>query len=123
MQWYLTLPPYSITSFQQLANAFIQQFHNNIGPKFTLIDLMHCKQGVKEKVTNFIGRYKNLYSQISFLVPDQDIQKIFIANLQKDIRDKLLLTEFTSFLQLCIVLHNYQLIELIGAISFHGFER
>ena len=97
LQWYCSLPSYSITSFQQLANAFIQQFQNNIGPKVTLIDLMHCKQGVKEKVTNFIGRYKHLCDQISFSMPDSDIQRIFISNLQKDIRDKLLFTEFTSF--------------------------
>lgn len=43
LQWYCSLPPYSITSFQKLANASIQQFHNNIGNKITLIDLMHCK--------------------------------------------------------------------------------
>ena len=58
---------------------------------------MHCKQGIEEKVTDFIGRYKHLCAQISFLVPDNDIQRIFISNLQKNIRDKLLLFEFTSF--------------------------
>lgn len=105
LQWYCYLPPYSITSFQQLVNSFIQQFHNNI----TLTDLIHCKQGVKEKVIDFIGRYKHLYSEISFLAFNQDIQRIFISNFQKEIRDKLLIFEFTFFLQLCIVLHNYQL--------------
>ncbi|GLJ19066.1 hypothetical protein SUGI_0342280 [Cryptomeria japonica] len=109
LQWYCSLPSYSITSFEQLANAFIQQFQNNISPKVTLIDLMHCKQGVKEKVTDFIGRYKHLYAQISFPVPNNDIQRIFISNIQKDIRDKLLFSEFTSFQQLCATLHNYQL--------------
>lgn len=107
LQWYFFFPFYSITYFQQLANAFIQIFHNNIGPKVTLTDVIHFKRGVKEKVSDFIVRYKHFYSQ--FLVPDQDIQNIFISNLQKDIRDKLLLIEFTSFLHLCVILYNYQL--------------
>ena len=34
---------------------------------------------------------------------------MFISNFQKDIRDKILLTEFTSFQQLCVAIHHYQL--------------
>ncbi|WP_044908731.1 hypothetical protein, partial [[Clostridium] innocuum] len=109
LQWYCSLPPYSIDSFPKLANAFIQQFQNNIGPQVSLTDLMHCKQSAKEKLTEFIGRFKHLHAQISYHVPDIDIQCMFISNLQKDIRDKILLTEFTSFQQLCAVLHHYQL--------------
>lgn len=52
----------NIKSFQKLANDFIQQFHNNIGPKINLTDLIHCNKGVKEKVIDFIGGYKHLYS-------------------------------------------------------------
>ena len=75
----------------------------------SLSDLMHCKQNTKEKLTNFIGRFKHLYAHISYPVLDIDIQHMFISNLQKDIRDKILLTEFTSFQQLCAALHHYQL--------------
>lgn len=74
----------------------------------SLTDLMHCKQNTEEKLIEFIGRFKYLYTQISYLVPDIDIQHFF-SNLQKDIRDKILLTKFTSFQQLCVVLHHYQL--------------
>ena len=70
---------------------------------------MHCKQNSKEKLTEFIGRFKHSHAQISYPIPDIDIQHMFISNLQKDIRDKILLTEFTSFQQLCVVLHHYQL--------------
>ena len=75
----------------------------------SLTDFMHCKQKAKEKLTKFIGRFKHLHAHISYLVPDIDIQHMFISNLQKDIRDKILLTEFTSFQQLCAALHHYQL--------------
>ena len=75
----------------------------------SLTDLMHCKKKSKEKLTKFIVRFKHLHAQISYLVPDIDIQHILISNLQKDIRDKILLTEFTSFQQLCATLHHYQL--------------
>ena len=34
---------------------------------------------------------------------------MLISNLQKGIRDKIFLTEFTSFQKLCQVLHHYQL--------------
>ena len=93
LQWLCSLTPYSINSFPQLANAFIQQFQNNIGLQVSLIDLMHCKQNSKEKLTKFIGRFKHLHAHISYHVPDIYIQHIFIPNLQKDIRDKILLTK------------------------------
>lgn len=35
-------------------------FQNNIGPEISLTDLIHFKQVVKEKVTYFIGVFKNL---------------------------------------------------------------
>lgn len=70
---------------------------------------MHCKQTIKEKVTDFIGRFKHMYAQISYPMTDHDIQRIFISNLWKDIRDKIILTEYTSFSHLCAVLHHYHL--------------
>ena len=63
----------------------------------SLIDLMHCKQNSKENLTVFIGRLKHFHAHISYHVPNIDIQCIFISNLQKYIRDKIFLTEFTSF--------------------------
>ena len=62
---------------------------------------MHCKQGPKEKVTNFIGRFKNLHASILYPMSDIDIQHMFIMNLLKDIRNNILLTNFTFFSQLC----------------------
>lgn len=70
---------------------------------------MHCKQNVKEKAIEFIRRFKHLYDYISYPMSDHDIQRIFISNLQKYIRGKILLTEYASFLHLCAVLHHYQL--------------
>lgn len=49
LQLYCSFPPYSITYFQQLANALIQHFQNIIDIQITLTGLFHCKQGVKEK--------------------------------------------------------------------------
>lgn len=103
------MSPYSIDLFHELDNVFIQQFQNNIGLSISLTDLMHCKKGLEEKVTNSIDRFKHLHAQVSHHVPDLDIQHIFIINLQKGVKDKIMITEFTSFLQLCVALHYYQL--------------
>ena len=73
LQWFFSLTPYSINSFPQLSNAFIQQFQNNIGLQVSLTDSMHCKQNSKEKLTKFIGRFKHLCAHISYLVPNIDI--------------------------------------------------
>jgi hypothetical protein len=73
-----SLPLYSIYSFQTLTNAFIQKFQNNIGPQISLTNLMHCKHNIKEKIADFIGRFKHLYARISYLVSDHDIQRIII---------------------------------------------
>ena len=42
----------------------------------SLIDLMHCKKGVKENVFDFIDEFKHLHAQISFPIPNVDIQCI-----------------------------------------------
>ena len=97
LQWFCSSTPYSINLFPQLANAFIQQFQNNIGPQVYLIDLMHYKQSSKKKLTNFFGRFKHLHAHISYPVPNIEIQCMFISNLQKDVRDKIFLAQFTSF--------------------------
>ena len=60
-------------------------------------------------MTQFIRRFKNLHAYISYPILDIDIQRMFISNLQRDIRDKILPTEFTSFQKLCAMLHHYQL--------------
>lgn len=60
-------------------------------------------------MTNFIGRYKNLHSQITYPMTNDDVQRIFTTNLQNDIRDKLLFSKFSSSIQLYGMLHNYQL--------------
>ena len=49
----------------------------------SLTDLMHCKKSAKEKLTEFIGRFKHLHAHISYHVLDIDIQRIFFSNLQK----------------------------------------
>ena len=73
---------YSINSFHKLLNIFIQQFLNNIDLFVCFIDLIHYKQGPKEKVTDFVGRFKILHAQISHHVLDTNhIQHKFIANL------------------------------------------
>ena len=74
-----------------------------------LTDLIYYKQNSKENLTKYIGRFKNFIAQIFYHVPDIDIQRMLISNLQKDIRDTILFTKFTSFKQLCAVLHYYKL--------------
>ena len=109
LQWFCSLTPYSINSFPQLANTFIQQIQNNILPQVSLTDFMYCKQNSKEKLTKFLGRFKHLHAHISYLVPDIDIQHMFISNLQKDIRNKIFLLNlplFKNFVQHFIII-NY----------------
>lgn len=48
-------------------------FENNIGHFISLKNLMHCKQGPKEKMTNCIGRFKHLHAQLPYHVCNIDI--------------------------------------------------
>lgn len=82
LEWYCSLPDNSIFSFDQLVNQFLRQFQANIRLKMTFSDLVQCKQGDNEKITDFIVRYQVLFSKISYLLPDSNVQKVFIGNLQ-----------------------------------------
>jgi len=104
LEWFFSLPPNSINSFSQLVDQFLQHFQAIIGPIVSLIDLVHCKQGSKEKLTEFIGRYQGLISQIQYPIKDEDLYKVFIINLQLNICDKILLMKYSSFQHLCITL-------------------
>lgn len=79
-------------------DEFTQNFQNNIRSQVTLTNLVHNKLGIKEKVTDFIGRYQTLYSQISYSLLDANIQTIFIGNLQLHITDNILLMKYPSFI-------------------------
>lgn len=70
---------------------------------------MHRKWDVKEKFSYFIGRFKNLYAQIYYHVPNRNNKKIFISFSLKDIRDKIVLTKYTSFSHIYVALQHYQL--------------
>lgn len=80
----------------------MQYFQNNIYPQISLTDFMHCKQEVKEKVVDFMDRYKYLHSQIAYHVSDGDVKIVLINNLQKDIRDNIYIFYYTSFIHLCM---------------------
>lgn len=97
LEWFLSLPDNSIGSFNELIDAFYNNFQIHMGPKITLVDLMTCKQKVDEKFTNFKVQYQMLYSQINIKILDVDLQRIFISNLQDEIQTNLEMLIFPSF--------------------------
>lgn len=69
---------------------------------------MWCKQMKNENFTYFIGWFQFLYSQINLTLPNVDVQRVFIEKLQPNIRAKILLMKYPSFIHLCMALHDYQ---------------
>ncbi|XP_059067466.1 uncharacterized protein LOC131858289 [Cryptomeria japonica] len=89
LEWYSSLPDYSIHNFDQLIDLFLKPFQANIGSKVTIGDIVHCKQKPNEKITDFISRYQAISTKISFSLPDDDLQRMFIDNLQSALRENL----------------------------------
>lgn len=67
----------------------------------TFSDLVICTQGDNGKITDFIACYQVLLSQISYQLPDSDVQKVFIGNLQRSWQEKFSLMKYPSFAHLC----------------------
>lgn len=107
LEWFSSLPNNSICSFNELVDAYINNFQVHMTPKKTLTDLMRCKQHEEEKITDFISRYQSLYSQIDVNIPDPHLQRMFIENLQTKLQDKLTMMKFPSFMHVCTTLCDY----------------
>jgi len=57
MDWYNNLPEYSIKSYSQLANLFLQHFRINIKDKTSITDLTRLQQFLDESINDFISRW------------------------------------------------------------------
>ena len=55
MDWYNNLLEYSIKSYSQLANLFLQHFRINIKDKTSIIDLTRLQQFLDESINEFIS--------------------------------------------------------------------
>jgi hypothetical protein len=75
----------SIHSFQELVEAFINQYQVHMAPKLSLANLMRCKKPDLENINDIISWYQLIYSQINVKTPDPYLQNIFIDNLQTKI--------------------------------------
>jgi hypothetical protein len=117
LEWLLSLLNHSIHSFQELVEAFINNFQVHMTPKFILADLIRCKQHEYEKVTEFISWYQLIYSQIDVKIPYLDLEKMFIENLKTKVQDKLTMMKFPTFLHLCTAFHDCQ-----NSISSHELK-
>lgn len=108
LEWYNCLPNHSIRTFDQLMDLFLKRFQANIGSKVTISDFVYCKQKPNEKVMDFISRYQAISTKIPFALSDNDLQCMFIGNLQPALRDKLSLNRYQNFASMCSALTDYQ---------------
>lgn len=89
-------------------DLFLKRFQENIGSKVTIADLAHSKQKPNENVTDFILRYQAISTKILFALPDNDLQRMFIENLQPTLREELSLNQYQNFTNMCSALTGYQ---------------
>ncbi|RDY00389.1 hypothetical protein CR513_16435, partial [Mucuna pruriens] len=59
MHWLATLPPRSIQTFKDLANAFTSQFTTNKTKKLEVANLFDIKQNKNETLKSYLARFNN----------------------------------------------------------------
>ncbi|RDX90986.1 hypothetical protein CR513_27091, partial [Mucuna pruriens] len=81
MHWLATLPPRSIRTFKDLANAFTSQFTTNKTKKLEVANLFDIKQNKSETFKSYLARFNNAIVRVN----DPD-QKFFVKAFQKGLR-------------------------------------
>ncbi|RDY10124.1 hypothetical protein CR513_05398, partial [Mucuna pruriens] len=81
MQWMATLPPRTIQTFNDLADAFTSQFAANKKKQLEVADLFDIKQSREESLKSYLARFNTATVRVN----DPD-QKFFIKAFQKGLR-------------------------------------
>ncbi|RDX69457.1 hypothetical protein CR513_51431, partial [Mucuna pruriens] len=81
MQWMATLPPRTIRTFSDLANAFTSQFAANKKKQLEVADLFDIRQAKEEGLKSYLARFNTATVRVN----DPD-QKFFIKAFQKGLR-------------------------------------
>lgn len=64
MDWYISLPNASITSWDQLEEAFLQRFYVPLDPEIIFEQFLHTKKFPHEPMRNFNDRFQKAYSRL-----------------------------------------------------------
>jgi hypothetical protein len=100
-QWFNTLPPNSIDSWEEARAAFIQHFASAYTRATTIEDLDRCIQGPRESTRRWVQRWQDMWSTSSGIRTDMVIYcfrwccryEPLSAKLRRVSRDNISITE------------------------------
>jgi len=70
LEWFMSLPPYTIDSFTTLTTAFTTQFDTSHRHDLTMISLLNLEQEEGEPLRTFIDRFGAIAMKIKDLTPN-----------------------------------------------------
>lgn len=72
MNWYNSFPQHSLYNFEQLKKNILDQFSINVKKWASIIDSTKLSQYDQESITDYLARWRNLITNINFLLPQED---------------------------------------------------
>lgn len=97
LDWYNSLGQYSLHTFQQLANLFLNHFSINIKRKTTLSDLYNLKQFPNELIVDYVTRWRYIFHELIFPIPQAKLTNLFSKNFAEHISNTLQIQHLSSF--------------------------
>ena len=78
--WFISLPPNSVHSWQEMEEQFHAQFFRH-EPEISMADLAKLKQKPSETVEQFLTRFKKSRNQCHFYIPAIEVVKLAVNGL------------------------------------------
>jgi len=83
LKWYMNLDRAEIQTFNDLLEAFVQQYKFNVDMALDRSDLQAMTQKDNETFREYAQRWRNIASQVSPRVEEKDMTKIFLKTLSQ----------------------------------------
>lgn len=77
LDWYNNLGQYSLLTFQQLVNIFLNHFLIYIKSKITLNYLYNLNQYQDELIIDYVTCWRTIVHELTFLVPYAELNHLF----------------------------------------------
>jgi len=99
MNWYNSLPHYSLYSFKKLANLFLEYFSINIEKRASITDTTKLSQLDQESISDYVSRWRNFSTDMSFSLPQEELMRLFSKGCNKQISTLIKIQQLKNFKQ------------------------
>ena len=120
--WYCSLEDDSIKSWDEMVEAFLDKFAVII-ERVTIADLATLKPNKDESISNFIGRWKNMYVKCDTQIDEEDAVAMILRNIDNWMVPFLSVTNVTTLQQLMQYVNRLQARPPPGATTGSNFNR